>query len=276
MKKSNKIVHNIKFLKPKLNKDIIIYEGHFNNFNYDKHVHEEYTISLIEKGHMNAFLKGFNHKFDKSSIITINPDEVHACAIANNNEYKHRSLYLKPETINEILKYNFSKKQLSFRDFHFNNEHIYNRLSFLINHDNIPYINTLTWECELIGIINSILQINSKAINLIELPSNHLLIQKVKDYLHDNFYMQISLDDISKEFGISKYHFIRLFKKHTFVSVHAYLILIRIEKAKQFLQKGISLIDTAYMCGFNDQSHLNKRFKAITGLTPGEYKKFFN
>lgn len=55
MKNTNQIVHNIKFSKPQLNKDIIIYEGHFNNFNYDKHVHEEYTISLIEKGHMNAF-----------------------------------------------------------------------------------------------------------------------------------------------------------------------------------------------------------------------------
>ena len=102
------------------------------------------------------------------------------------------------------------------------------------------------------------------------------MIKRVKEYLHDNFYIQISLDDIAKEFSISKYHFLRLFKKHTFVSPHAYLMLVRVEKAKQFLQKGLSIIDATYMCGFNDQSHLNKRFKAITGLTPGEYKNFFN
>ncbi len=276
MSKSEHIVHNIKFSKPNLNKDIVLYEGHFNHFNYDKHVHEEYTISLIEKGHMNAFLKGFNHKFDKSSIITINPDEVHACKIADNEEYKHHSLYLKPNIVKEILKLNFNKKQLSFSDIHFSNPFIYNKLSFLIKPENISYFNTFSWECELIEVVNSILQINSKATEPIELPSNHLLIKRVKEYLHDNFYIQISLDDIAKEFSISKYHFLRLFKKHTFVSPHAYLMLVRVEKAKQFLQKGLSIIDTAYMCGFNDQSHLNKRFKAITGLTPGEYKNFFN
>ena len=53
-------------------------------------------------------------------------------------------------------------------------------------------------------------------------------------------------------------------------------MLKRVEKAKNLIRKGETLINTAYMCGFNDQSHLNRRFKTITGLTPGQYKKFFN
>jgi len=53
-------------------------------------------------------------------------------------------------------------------------------------------------------------------------------------------------------------------------------MLKRIEKAKELLQKGETLTNTAHICGFNDQSHLNRRFKSIMGLTPGEYKKFFN
>ncbi|RXJ84840.1 AraC family transcriptional regulator [Arcobacter sp. CECT 8985] len=273
--KKNKIIHNIKFNKPNLQRDIVIYEGHFNHFSYDKHVHEDYTISVIEKGYMNAFLKGFHHQFDKSSIITINPDEIHACGISDNSDYKHRSLYLKPQIVKDILKDNFSKKQLSFSNSFFNNEYIYNRLFFLMNQENMSIINNLSWECELIDVINNILKINSKASDIIELPSHSILINKVKEYMHDNFYMQISLDDIANEFSISKYHLLRLFKKHTFVSLHTYLMLLRVEKAKSFLQKGLSLIETAYTCGFNDQSHLNKRFKSATGLTPGEYKSFF-
>ncbi|AXX91255.1 AraC family transcriptional regulator [Malaciobacter molluscorum LMG 25693] len=274
MKNSN-IIHNIKFSKPNIQKDIVVYEGHYNNFNHGKHVHEDYTISVIQKGNMSAFLRGFNYKFDKSSIITINPDEIHSCGIIDQKEYKHRSIYIKPQTIIDILKENFSKKQLSFSNSHFNNDFLYNKLSFLTNEDNISLINKLSWECELIDIINHILKINSKANEIIELPAHKILIKKIKDYFNDNFFMQITLDDIVKEFNISKYHFVRLFKKHTFVSPHTYLMLVRVEKAKSFLQNGFSLTETAYMCGFNDQSHLNKRFKTITGLTPGEYKKFF-
>lgn len=175
--KNNNIIHDIKFHKPDVHKEIVVYEGHYNHFNYNKHVHEDYTISVIQKGKMSAFLRGFNYKFDKSSIITINPDEVHACGIIDNQDYKHRSLYIKPQTIKDILKENFSKNQLSFSNSHFNNDFLYQKLSFLTNEDNISLINKLSWECELIDIINHILKVNSKANDIIELPAHKVLIK---------------------------------------------------------------------------------------------------
>ncbi len=55
MNSISKLTHNAKFLKPDKNKEIFIYEGDYNNFTFEKHVHDEYTISLIEKGHMVHF-----------------------------------------------------------------------------------------------------------------------------------------------------------------------------------------------------------------------------
>ncbi len=46
----------------------------------------------------------------------------------------------------------------------------------------------------------------------------------------------------------------------------------RIEMAKKALQGGNSIASTAGLSGFVDQSHLNKRFKAITGITQGDTK----
>lgn len=42
------LIHNVKF-KPTEKNDIFLYEGDYNNFCFEKHVHEEYTISLIER-----------------------------------------------------------------------------------------------------------------------------------------------------------------------------------------------------------------------------------
>ncbi|MFY9075249.1 AraC family transcriptional regulator [Malaciobacter mytili] len=270
------LIHNISYIKPSKEKEIFLYEGHFNNFNFEKHVHEEYTISIIEKGSMKAFFNGFNHKLDKSSIITINPDEVHSCGILNKEGYKHHSLYINPSVMKNILKENFNSELLSFKDVFFNNNMLYNKLAYFIRLDKAKIDLDLVWECQFVNLLEDILKLNTKvSSNIKPIAKNSYLIKQAKEFINDNFHQNLTLDDLSKEFNISKYHFLRLFKEQTFVSPHTYLILRRIEKAKQLLREGFSIIDTSYICGFNDQSHLNRRFKSITGLTPGKYKSFF-
>ncbi len=83
----------------------------------------------------------------------------------------------------------------------------------------------------------------------------------------------ISLDDIVRTAGLSRFHFLRLFKATTGFPPHAYLVQQRIALAKSAIENGSSLTDAAILSGFSDQSHLTRRFKAIHGITPGQYKK---
>ena len=101
------------------------------------------------------------------------------------------------------------------------------------------------------------------------------MLQRIQEKIDGRYIPEDVAEYIAKELNISKYHFLRLFKDKTFLSPHAYLMSTRIEKAKFALQDGQSLIETAYGCGFNDQSHLNRRFKGVFGLTPKEYQNFF-
>ena len=55
------------------------------------------------------------------------------------------------------------------------------------------------------------------------------------------------------------------------MSPHAYLIQLRLEKARQLISKGKSIADAALLAGFSDQSHLTRSFKKRYGLTPGRY-----
>lgn len=223
---------------------------------------------------MGAFLRGFNHKFNKSSIITINPDEIHSCGVLSQEGYKHHSLYISQNTMQELLKDNFNTQLSPFKNFEFTNKLIYNRLFLLMKYKE-NFFNKLSWECELIDTINFIIKINTTLYNENELPSHNLLIKYAKEFIKDNYNQNFSLDDFSKEFNISKFHFLRLFKKHTSVSPHTYQMIRKVEKAKQFLRNGEDISEVAYLCGFTDQSHLNKKFKQLTGLTPGIYKNFF-
>jgi len=148
-------------------------------------------------------------------------------------------------------------------------------LAYLIASEEQGLISKLEFEVGLIEALKSTFMLNTNRISLKNISSHDKLISKAKEFINDNFFVNLSLDDIANEMNISKYHFLRLFKQKTHFSPHEYLMNRRLEKAKQSLQKGESIINSAYSCGFNDQSHLHRRFKATMGMTPKNYQDFF-
>ena len=98
--------------------------------------------------------------------------------------------------------------------------------------------------------------------------SQHKL-RLVIDYINDYLERDLSLDELAAIAQLSPYHFSRAFKQSTGISPHRYVIKQRIERAKQLLLQGkMSLADVAIACGFSHQSHLNRHFKRLTGVTP--------
>lgn len=88
-------------------------------------------------------------------------------------------------------------------------------------------------------------------------------------YIQDRLAQEISLSAIAESLGMSRYHFCRLFKQSTGLSLHQYVIQQRVERAKQLLRQGnLSIAEIAIACGFTHQSHLNRHFKRLTGVTP--------
>jgi transcriptional regulator GlxA family with amidase domain len=81
----------------------------------------------------------------------------------------------------------------------------------------------------------------------------------------------ISLDNLAEIALCTSYHVIRLFRNQVGMSPHAYLIQLRLERARKLIDSGLSIADAALLAGFSDQSHLTRRFKKRYGLTPGLY-----
>ncbi|WP_431655346.1 helix-turn-helix domain-containing protein [Pantanalinema rosaneae] len=96
--------------------------------------------------------------------------------------------------------------------------------------------------------------------------------QKLKqaiEYIQDHLDQDISVNELAAHLGISRYYFCRLFKQSTGLSPYQYVIQQRIAQAKQLLLQGkMSISDVAIACGFAHQSHLNRHFKRLTGITP--------
>lgn len=83
-----------------------------------------------------------------------------------------------------------------------------------------------------------------------------------------------SLADIALECGLSVGQFSRSFRRSTGLPPHRWLIQLRVEAAKRFVEDpSIPLTKVALSCGFSDQSHLTRVFARYTGLTPAAWRR---
>ncbi|MCU0570810.1 MAG: helix-turn-helix transcriptional regulator [Oculatellaceae cyanobacterium Prado106] len=72
---------------------------------------------------------------------------------------------------------------------------------------------------------------------------------------------------------MSRYHFASLFKQSMGVSPYQFILMQRVERAKQLLkQSELTLTAIASMCGFANQSHFIRRFRQWVGVTPKVFR----
>ena len=99
-------------------------------------------------------------------------------------------------------------------------------------------------------------------------------IHKVAEYIDENHWQPLGLEGLAVIAGMSKYHFLRVFKEATGVTPHRYVLLKRIEAAKKILKTTeISVYEVSIRVGFKDECHFSRTFKNITQITPIQYRK---
>ncbi len=99
------------------------------------------------------------------------------------------------------------------------------------------------------------------------------IINKVVEYIEKNYSSKVTLEDIATHINLSKQYLSFLFKKETGINISSYIINLRIEKAKEMINKGEDSMKVIYQrVGFTDQQYFYKTFKKVTGLTVGQYK----
>ena len=96
------------------------------------------------------------------------------------------------------------------------------------------------------------------------------------EYIDAHCTEDLTLDEIAKIAGFSKYHFSRLFKQFTNNTFYKYLNQKRIELALILLaDPEISVTETAMQSGFANPSTFIRVFKAEKGCTPTEFRRMF-
>ncbi len=125
---------------------------------------------------------------------------------------------------------------------------------------------------EVIGIAGAMYRIQQQD----ELSRHFQELLPVVQYIDEHFSSSISMAKLAKLAGISSTHFNRRFQQLLRLTPMQYLRNVRTQAAQRLLTTSSkSLIEIAEEVGYTDQSHLTKRFRETTGMTPAAYRKRF-
>jgi AraC family transcriptional regulator len=99
-------------------------------------------------------------------------------------------------------------------------------------------------------------------------------LRAVVEHIEEHLGGAPTLEQMAAVARLSPYHFARQFKRATGLPPHQYVIMRRVERARQLLQAGtdLSLAEVALQAGFSDQSVLCLHFKRIVGVTPRQFR----
>jgi len=274
MKNDTQLRSRVPFQKTRTMDRVVLQKAFHHQSSSGKHIHEDYAVNLIREGAVEAYIQGKNLTSSLTTLLCVNPDETHAYQALTDEGYRHDTLFIKPDVLHAFLPEN--RHPLRFTEAAVVSPKLAALFTLLIEASPSEAPTGLEYDCMMGEFLDALFALQKLIPPEVGKSIGERAVRKAKEYMKENYHKEISLDDIIEQLDISKYHFQRLFKKSTAISVHQYLIALRIEKAKQALQSGESLAQTTYGCGFYDQSHLNRCFKRLTGMTPGRYRAFFH
>jgi len=97
--------------------------------------------------------------------------------------------------------------------------------------------------------------------------------RRAKEFIEAHLTENISLADLARECSLSVAQFARAFKRATGMAPYQFLIVRRIERARNLLlYTGLPLAEVAACSGFADQSHFTKVFRRLAGTSPGNFR----
>jgi AraC family transcriptional regulator len=98
-------------------------------------------------------------------------------------------------------------------------------------------------------------------------------LRRVDVFLRENLGAQLSLEQIAKEAGLSRFHLVRLFKRAHGETPFKRLTRLRMERAQRRLRNTRdSISEIAFACGYENPTHFASAFRRMVGVSPSHYR----
>lgn len=245
-------------------------EAWFPGYAYHKHRHDTYAICLTTSGVQAFDYRGAAEISMPGQVVVLHPDELHDGRAATQAGFGYRILYVEPALIFEAV------QVLCGRGC---------SLPFV----RTPIVISPKLSAAITGAFQSSrepLATDSLVVQLAEglidadpcckqaaIP-RHLdvaALKRARHYLDAEKTRVVRSAELEAVTGLTRYDLARQFRLMCGTSPYRYLLMRRLDFAREQIAEGRSLVEVALEAGFADQAHFTRMFKAAFGLTPARY-----
>ena len=244
------------------------------------HSHDYYEIYFFADGSVKYYVENESYELKKGDVLIIPPGRLHRPVIEENIPYERYVLWIYNsylisnsgingfiQSINALA----DEKKAHLVSFDGSEYEQFRKLldNTLENYLSEDELSEYVSESCVILILDKLKKEFSE-ISRAE-PEQSDIIRRVISYLNEHFIDAPSLDELSAEFFVSKYYLSHRFKEYTKTTVHNYILMKKINLAKELLKSGTAPQDVCESCGFSTYSNFYKAFVERTGISPKKY-----
>lgn len=244
---------------------------------FPRHTHQQFGIGVIIKGAQKSYSGRGVVEANAGDTITVNPGEVHDGEPIGNVNRSWNMLYLDPSLVLSAT-YDIGEGNTKTREFTHpvirdaNVTELVRKLFVTVTSD-IGQESARQGEELLLILFRAVLHEHFGLDQPHSIPEG---VFKAKKLIDDDPVVHITLSDLARESGLSRFQVLRGFARLTGLTPHAYIVQCRINAARRLIARGIPLAEAALTCGFADQSHLTRIFVRRYGISPGAYAAVVN
>lgn len=248
---------------------------------FETHFHSFYEIYYFVAGDADYLVEGKEYHLTPHSLILLSPNVFHGVRVNTNADYIRCAVHFSPQSLSPerrtllLASFPGNKKKALQEAFY---EHTQNFglalcLEHLLQAGNQPEPYKDTFYCIFLEALLARISLMCQTLHP-AMPTSTVsgTISDIIFYLNEHLTETITLDDLSKQFFISKYYMNRAFKRATGTTVMDYVIYKRIVMAKQLILNGYSAKEAAAHAGFGDYSVFYRSYRKIMNCSPGSDK----
>ncbi|MGI5455918.1 AraC family transcriptional regulator [Streptomyces sp. CA-249302] len=251
--------------RPRIPGVVEVFHAHFTEYAYPMHVHEAWTLLIVDDGAVRYDLDRHEHGTPHDTVTLLPPHVPHNGSPATPHGFRKRVVYLDDTRLADDL-IGPAVDGPDLRD--------------PVLRRRVAQLHTaLTHAGDKLEAESRLTLISDRLTTL--LRPHHprsprpdpTLARNLRELLDEHITDGLTLDRAAALVHAHPAHLVRAFSTAYGIAPHQYLNSRRVDRARRLLLDGLPATEVATATGFFDQSHLTRHFRKLVGVTPGRYAR---
>lgn len=268
-----------------LSKDYEVY--YYNDKNVKKmqnHSHDYYEFYFYLEGDATIYIGGGAHLLKAGDVVLVPPRVKHFVDVKDNGKPYRRFVFWVSQEYVEQLVQQYKEYGYLMQNVAIEKEYIYSQNIIESNETQSKVFRLLSEvssnrfgrEAQIqVCICDLLLHLNRKIHekkNSVSTTGNNNLYQNILMFVEEHLDEDLSLERMAKEYYVSKYHLLHVFKHHTGLSLHQYIMKKRLTLFRDAILTNVGITEAYQQIGFRDYTSVYRAFKKEYGMSPTEYR----